>query len=247
MCHLQDLHAKYEGQGLVILGCNASDDKEIALEMLAENGATFPNIIDSSDAATKVCCQQYQGAYGFGVPLSYIIDRDGKIVDGWYGGKEMHSKAMAALHKMGGELAEAIRQDIAAKRASKSAPRIAAAAARLFAAIRAADYNANWLAADEWKRFPAKDQWYEVGQDRLGWVRWVCEKFKHNPIVEVQLGAVAPDAKGLPAIHFKLRLKDGEVLQGDLPFKWDSQRKQWVGQKGLDWHLPKLPAKEPKG
>jgi len=78
MCHLQELYAKYEAKGLVILGFDASDDKKIALEMMHENGVTFPNIIDSSDAAIRVCFQQYQGAYGSSVPMNYIIDREGR-------------------------------------------------------------------------------------------------------------------------------------------------------------------------
>ena len=115
MCHLQDLYAEYEAKGFVILGFNASDDTKIALEMLRENGVTFPNIIDSSDAATRVCFQQYQGAYGSAVPMNYIIDRDGKVVDAWYGGGREHPKAIIALQKMGGELAEAIRAETKGK------------------------------------------------------------------------------------------------------------------------------------
>jgi len=121
MCHLQELYAKYETKGLVILGFNASDDTKIALEMLSENSVTFPNIIDSSDAATRVCFQQYQGAYGSAVPMNYIIDREGKVVDAWYGGGREHPKAIGALQKLGGELAEAIREEMQAKPA-KAAP-----------------------------------------------------------------------------------------------------------------------------
>ena len=119
MCHLQELHAKYKDKGLVILGFDASDHKEIALEMLRENGATFPNIIDSSDAAHKVCFQEYQRYNMSAVPMSYIIDRDGKVVDAWYGGKESHPRAIKALQKAGGELAETIRKETNAKAAKQ--------------------------------------------------------------------------------------------------------------------------------
>jgi hypothetical protein len=77
-----------------------------------------------------------------------------------------------------------------------------------------------------------------VRNDR-GWVRWVCKKFKANPIVDVKLGNVFANAGGEPTVHFELRLKDGEILDGDLPFyfmKWCPGGKQWVGQGGLDWH-----------
>ena len=48
-------------------------DKQIALEFMQENGATFPTILDSSDAAEKV----HENYRASGVPLNYLIDREG--------------------------------------------------------------------------------------------------------------------------------------------------------------------------
>jgi hypothetical protein len=242
MCHLQELYAKYQAKGLVVLGFDASDDKKIALEMLGENGVTFPNILDSSDAATRVCFQQYQGS---AVPMNYIIDRDGKVVDAWYGGGREHPKAMIALQKLGGELAEAIREEMKAKTA-KAAPEVTRAAQRLFQAIRAADYDRDWISTKDWEHFPAKDVDYTVDRNYPGWVRWVCRKFKAHPITDVRVGNVFAGPDGAPTVHFELHLKGGEVLQGDLPFHWDSERKQWIGWQGLDWHLHPPPGKETK-
>ena len=115
MCHLQEFHKKYKDKGLVILGFDCADDKQIALDMLRENDATFTNIIDSSEAAQKVCFHDYQTKSASAVPMSYIIDPDGNVVDAWYGYEEGHSKAIAALQKAGGELAESIRQEANAK------------------------------------------------------------------------------------------------------------------------------------
>jgi len=98
MRHLQKLHEKYSGRELVILGFNCSDDKKIAREFLGENGATFPTILDSSEAAVKVSWSDYKGS---GVPLNYIIDKEGKVVDTWYGYEEGHPRALAALKKAG--------------------------------------------------------------------------------------------------------------------------------------------------
>ncbi len=98
MRHLQELHEKYSGKELVILGFNPSDKKEIALEFLRENSATFRNVIDSSAAAQKSMFQDYRGS---GVPLSYIIDKEGKVVDAWYGGTEEHPRALSVLRKLG--------------------------------------------------------------------------------------------------------------------------------------------------
>jgi peroxiredoxin len=103
MCHLQKLHEQYRDKGLVILGFNCSDDKQIALEFLRENKATFPTILDSSEAATKVGFSDYRAS---GVPLNYIVDHQGKVVDAWYGYQEGHQRALAALQKAGLEVKE---------------------------------------------------------------------------------------------------------------------------------------------
>ena len=98
MCHLQELHEKYKDKGMVILGFNCSDDKRIAMEFLKENSATFPNILDSSDTATRTGFEGYKMS---GVPLNYIIDREGKVVDAWHGYEKGHKRALAALQKTG--------------------------------------------------------------------------------------------------------------------------------------------------
>jgi peroxiredoxin len=100
MRYLQTLHEKYSDKGLVILGFNYADDKKIALEFLHENGATFPTILDASDAAKKAVFRDYKLIMN-GPPLNYIIDRQGKIVDAWYGYEEGHKRALAALKKAG--------------------------------------------------------------------------------------------------------------------------------------------------
>jgi peroxiredoxin len=99
MCHLQKLYEKYQNQGLVIIGFNCIDTKGITRGLLRENGVTFPNIRDGTRIAYKVLDKGYKGASG--VPLSYIIDREGKVVDAWYGYEEGHKRALAALEKAG--------------------------------------------------------------------------------------------------------------------------------------------------
>jgi peroxiredoxin len=102
MCHLQELYEKYKDKGLVIVGFNCSDNKGIARGMLVANGVTFPNVRDGSRVAWKVLDKGYHGTDG--VPLSYIIDREGKVVDAWYGYEEGHARALAALKKAGLEV-----------------------------------------------------------------------------------------------------------------------------------------------
>jgi len=98
MRHLQKLHEEYESKGLAILGFNSSDDKKIAMEFYHENTATFPTILDSCEAAIRVSHDGYKCS---GVPLNYIIDKQGKVVDTWYGYEEGHKRALAALEKAG--------------------------------------------------------------------------------------------------------------------------------------------------
>jgi peroxiredoxin/outer membrane lipoprotein-sorting protein len=105
---LQDLHLRYRDEGLVILGFNSADEKDIALDFIRETGTTFPMVLDSSEAAQKVSWKDYHCS---GVPVNYIIDRDGKVVDAWYGYGDGDDRAMKALKATGGELAEAVAAD----------------------------------------------------------------------------------------------------------------------------------------
>jgi peroxiredoxin len=101
MRHLQKHYEKYKDKGMVILGFNCADDKQLALNFIRDNSATFPNVLDSSDAAIKTGFTDYKMS---GVPLNYVIDKEGIIVDAWYGYEEGHKRALAALEKAGLEL-----------------------------------------------------------------------------------------------------------------------------------------------
>jgi hypothetical protein len=242
MCHLQEIYAKYHSKGLVILGLNVADDKKVAQDMLRSNGVTFPNILDASPAALKVFHEDYRKG---DCPTNYVIDREGKIVQGWGGNDEGQPEAKAAMKKAGGLLADAIQQDWDAA-AQQSATAVTAAARRLFEAIRAADYSRDWTKTGDWKWFPSRGVSYTVSRDRQGWVRWVCQKFKANPIADVRLGKVAAGPRGMPTIHYEVHLKNGEVLQGDVPFESHARGKRWIGQGGIDWHLQVPAGTEPK-
>ena len=98
MVHLQKLHEKYSDKGLAIVGFNWADDKKIALDFLRENSATFPTILDSSEAAQKISFQGYRVS---GVPVNYMIDQKGKIPDAWYEYERGHKRALRLLEKSG--------------------------------------------------------------------------------------------------------------------------------------------------
>jgi len=83
---LQRLYKKYQERDFVVLGFNCADKKKIAVDFLRELSVSFPNIIDASDGAQKVFYREYQRMRGrSAVPLTYVMDRDGKVVEAWYG------------------------------------------------------------------------------------------------------------------------------------------------------------------
>jgi peroxiredoxin/outer membrane lipoprotein-sorting protein len=101
--YLETLHKKYESKGLIILGFNCSDAKAVALEFLKKYGVTYRNVVDSSAAANKVAFKDYQTlSCCSAVPLNYLIDAAGKVVEAWYGynGKD-DMEFENALRKMG--------------------------------------------------------------------------------------------------------------------------------------------------
>jgi len=60
---------------------------------------TFPNVLDTSGAGRQAV-SQYETLEGLGgVPITYVIDREGKVVDAWYGYREDRTKK--ALKKLG--------------------------------------------------------------------------------------------------------------------------------------------------
>jgi peroxiredoxin len=95
---LQNLHDTYQDQGLVVLGLNCADKHEIAAALIRKDSVTYPNIVDSSEQARKVI---YRGYRMSGVPLNYVIDREGKVVAAWYGYGKRNPRAREVLKKLG--------------------------------------------------------------------------------------------------------------------------------------------------
>ena len=215
--------------------------------MLRDNGVTFPNIIDSSDAAEKVCFQAVPGHYGSAVPMSYIIDRDGKVVDAWYGYEKGEPKAIAAMQKAGGELAEAIRRDVRGQGGESPPPRSPPPHSGCSRPSVPPITTMIGHSTDDWKHFPAKGVNY-IRRPRSPWlgalgVQEVQDKSHHRRATGQ--GLCRPD--GSPTIHFELHLKDGEILRRRFAFPdWDPEEKQWIGWEGLDWHLHVPSAKDAK-
>jgi len=62
------------------------------------NRVMFPNILDASDGANRAV-SQYETLGMSAVPMTYIIGRDGKVVDAWYGYSKKQTDT--ALKKLG--------------------------------------------------------------------------------------------------------------------------------------------------
>ena len=107
------------------------------------------------------------------------------------------------------------------------------AAVRLLEAIRQANYDHPGYYAS----FPAPEVEYEVKADRRAWVAWICQHFRTNPIVSVNLGEVKTHTNGLPALSYEIKLQNGRKLVGLLPMNYNPGSEDWYGAEGLDWHL----------
>lgn len=103
--HLQQLHQTYKDDGLAILGFNGTDDKRVARIFLRDNNATLPCILDSSEAAVRLVHKDLQNKAQI-MPLNYIIDPQGRIVDGWFGHEQDPERILAALKAAGLKLAQ---------------------------------------------------------------------------------------------------------------------------------------------
>ena len=93
---LQELYERHKKNGFVVLAVNVSDDQELTQSYLEEQGVSFPNILDTSDEGERVCYELYGVG---GVPMNYVIDRNGLIVDGGFGHTE--ERAKQALRQLG--------------------------------------------------------------------------------------------------------------------------------------------------
>jgi peroxiredoxin len=98
LAKLQKIHTRYHDQGLQVVGFNDTDERQIAASFVKEVSATFPLIVDSSPVAQDISMSQYRCS---GVPVNYIIGKDGKVVDAWYGNDDHYERAMQAVKRAG--------------------------------------------------------------------------------------------------------------------------------------------------
>ena len=71
--HLQEIYATYQGDDFELLAVETSNRPELAKEFVEKHGATFPIAIDDAEMSRE--------AYELlGVPTTFMIDREGKII-----------------------------------------------------------------------------------------------------------------------------------------------------------------------
>ena len=79
-----------------MLGVNTTDKREFVEQALAKYELKFSNIYDTSTEAVDAI-RAYED-FGPAAPLTYVIDRDGKVVKAWYGyDKEKTNEMLRAL------------------------------------------------------------------------------------------------------------------------------------------------------
>ena len=98
MVYLQELHESFKDKGLVVLGFNSADDTKVVEALLKAKKVTFPNILDTSAGAKNVARHGYRGS---GVPLNYIIDREGRVAAAWGGYRQNDNRGQAVLERLG--------------------------------------------------------------------------------------------------------------------------------------------------
>ena len=114
-------------------------------------------------------------------------------------------------------------------------------AQQLFDKIRGADYDYFLSSKDVgvWEKFPTVG-YYNPYSDYPGLVKWICRVFKDNPITSVEFGEVVRSRNDWPDMPYKLTLKDGSTIAGDLHLEYhffDDPNGRWYGNHSLDWHL----------
>jgi peroxiredoxin len=81
-----------------VLGFNCSDDADVARDLMRKKHVDYPTILDGSDRAQKVFFDDYRGS---GVPLNYVIDREGRVAASWYGWSEKDPRLDKVLRDLG--------------------------------------------------------------------------------------------------------------------------------------------------
>jgi len=89
MPHLQKIYAQYKDIGFTVLGVNIDKNKTKAHKMARNLGAKFPILFDNTQKVSKLYAIKT-------MPLTLLVDRDGKVRKIYQGYKPGYEKKYAA-------------------------------------------------------------------------------------------------------------------------------------------------------
>ena len=115
--YLRRVHARYKDHGLVVLGINLDSDREAAVQAAAENLLDYPHVFDRKRWENDVA-RLYRV---HGIPKTYLLDADLKIVAKDLRGARLESR-LAELLGPGDEEAVAALEKTLASREPVSTP-----------------------------------------------------------------------------------------------------------------------------
>jgi peroxiredoxin len=102
MPHTQEVAAKYQDQGVVVLAACTSDRRALFEKWVATNQGKYPDIIFTHDPLEKSPDRVARKLYGVGgIPQQFVIDREGRIVAHVTGYLKGEAILDAALAKAG--------------------------------------------------------------------------------------------------------------------------------------------------
>ena len=114
MPHTQKVAAEYKSQGVVVIGSCTSDKRKAFESWVAKNQSKYPDFVYAHDPLEKSPDRPAHKLYGVeGIPMQFVIGRDGKVVATVMGYLEGEVLLEAALAKAGIKVDPAIIQKAA--------------------------------------------------------------------------------------------------------------------------------------
>ena len=92
MPSLEELYQTNKEQGFVVLGIAGDEDGKVVASFVKDSGVTFPVVLDPG----KVAFSQY---YVRGIPITYLLDRQGRIAGMYPGEADWSSEKAQTLIK----------------------------------------------------------------------------------------------------------------------------------------------------
>lgn len=115
--HLRQLHARYKSHGLQILGVNLDNDRDKAVQAAEANLLSYPHVFDGKGWKNEVAILYRV----HGIPQTYLLDQDLKIVAKSLRGEKLESRMAAILGPGDEETVAALAEEMSSKVAKQDA------------------------------------------------------------------------------------------------------------------------------